>query len=258
LVFKYPYIKLELPASSSVFRCSTHIYVVEISSTLCLPRPNCGLASDNGCDAIKPNQRRVERSTCPLRRNIQPSHRRLPKPSFKHRRSIGPKSQPGSLQLLGAFSRIRRCTHFYRLYGFIILDKVFDYRNALEAFWRQHQWAIQAIPDPKDSNPVRYAFLAGFTYLLARSFNQRVQIGLQRGMPSLITPEEAEEARNVPDHLRRYESVPEWAMRIPELATTLVIPTHDGVVLQSHGDKRADPDFLAKNILLWTPHIYFT
>jgi hypothetical protein len=149
----------------------------------------------------------------------------------------------------------------YRLYEFIILDKVFDYRNALEAFWRQHQWAIQAIPDPKDSNPVRYAFLAGCTYLLARSFNQRVQIGLQRGMPSLITPEEAEEAeeaRNVPDHLRRYGSVPEWAMRVPELATTLVIPTHDGVVLQSHGDKRADPDFLAKNILLWTPHIYFT
>jgi hypothetical protein len=146
----------------------------------------------------------------------------------------------------------------YRLYEFIILDKVFDYRNALEAFWRQHQWAIQAIPDPKDSSPERYAFLAGCTYLLARSFNQRVKLGLQRGMPSLITPEEAEEARNVPDHLRRYESVPEWAMSVPALATTLVIPTHDGVVLESHSDKRADPDFLAKNILLWTPHIYFT
>ena len=146
----------------------------------------------------------------------------------------------------------------YRLYEFIVLDKVLDYRNALEAFWRQHQWAVHDIPDPKDDDPERYAFLAGCTHLLVRSFNQRVKLGLQRGMSSLITPEEAEEARKVPDHLRRYESVPEWADKVPALATTLVIPTHDGEVLQSDSDERADPDFLAKNILLWTPHIYFT
>jgi hypothetical protein len=146
----------------------------------------------------------------------------------------------------------------YRLYEFIVLDKVFDYRNALEAFWRKQQWAVRDIPDPEDDNPARYAFLAGCTYLLARSFNQRVKLGLQRGMPSLITPEEAEALRNVPDHLRRYESVPDWAANVPPLTTTLVIPTHDGEVLQGKDDKRADPDFLTKNILLWTPHIYFT
>lgn len=146
----------------------------------------------------------------------------------------------------------------YRLYEYIVLDKRFAYRNALEAFWRQHRWTIQDIPDPKDSDPTRYAFLAGCTYLLAKSFNQRVKLGLRRGMTSLITPEEAEELRNVPDHLRRYESVPEWAMKVLALAATLMIPTDEGVVLQSHDDERADPDFLAKNILLWTPHIYFT
>ncbi|KAK3938005.1 hypothetical protein QBC46DRAFT_391138 [Diplogelasinospora grovesii] len=146
----------------------------------------------------------------------------------------------------------------WRLYEFIVLDKVFDYRNALEAFWREPQWTVQDIPDPKDDDPARYAVLAGCTYLLARSFNQRVKLGLKRGMRSLLTPEEAEELKNIPDHLRRYESVPEWAIKVPALATTLVIPTHDGEVLQIQDDTRVDPDFLAKNILLWTPHIYFT
>lgn len=77
-------------------------------------------------------------------------------------------------------------------------------------------------------------------------------------MPSLITPEEAKELMEVPDHLRPYERVPEWALNAPNLATTLVIPTHDGVALLGKDDRRADPDFLAKNILLWTPHIHFT
>lgn len=146
----------------------------------------------------------------------------------------------------------------YRFYEFIVLDKVFDYRNALEAFWRQKDWPIHAIADPHDEDPARYAFLASCTYLMARSFNQRVKLGLQRDMRSLITPDEAEAARNVPDHLRRYESVPDWATRVAPLRTALIIPTHNMEMLDGKDDRRADPDFLAKNIVLWTPHIYFT
>ncbi len=85
-----------------------------------------------------------------------------------------------------------------------------------------------------------------------------MKLGLCRDRPSLITPEEAEEARNVPDNLRQYETVPEWARKAPALANMLVIPTDTGEVLEGKHDKRADPDFLAKNILLWTPHIHFT
>jgi len=148
----------------------------------------------------------------------------------------------------------------YRLYEFILLDKVLDYRNALEAFWRHKEWAVHDIPDPdpEHAEPERYAFLAGCTYLLVRAFNQRVSIGLSRNMRSLMTAEEAEEARNVPHDLRRYEKVPGWAVAAPALVETLVIPTHEGKVLDGKDDGRADPDFLAKNILLWTPHIYFT
>ena len=146
----------------------------------------------------------------------------------------------------------------YRLYEFVILDEVISYRNTLEAFWRQRNWAVHDIPDPEDSDPERYAFLASCTYLLARSFNQRVKLGLSRDRPSLLTPEEAEEARNVPDNLRQYEKVPDWAEKVPALTEMLLIPTDKGELLDGKDDSRADLDFLSKNILLWTPHIQFT
>ncbi|TPX13866.1 uncharacterized protein E0L32_005810 [Thyridium curvatum] len=146
----------------------------------------------------------------------------------------------------------------YRLYELIVLDKVLSYRNALEAFWRTRNWPIQEIEDPKDDDPERYAVLAGCTYLLMRSFNQRVKLGLRRDMPSLITPEEAEMLRQIPDESRPYEAVPEWATQVAPLSETLAIPTEEGEILTSKDDDRADPDFLSKNILLSTPHISFT
>ena len=146
----------------------------------------------------------------------------------------------------------------YRLYEFVLVDKVISYRNQLEYFWRQKAWPVHDIPDPHDADPERYAFLAACTFLLVSSFNERVKLGLCRDMPPLITPEEAEEARNRPDHLRAYERAPEWAENAPALAETLIVTTEDGEVLHSKDDRRACPEFLAKNILLWTPHISFT
>ncbi|KAG6368797.1 hypothetical protein INS49_003011 [Diaporthe citri] len=146
----------------------------------------------------------------------------------------------------------------YRLYEVIVLDKVFAYRNGLEMFWRQKTWAVKDIADPKDDDPERYAFLAGCTYLLARSFNQRIKLGLSRQMSAIMLHEQVEELRNQPDQLRQYEQVPEWAQAAKALEETLFIPTHDGEVLIGKADERADPDFLNKNIVLWTPHIFFT
>ncbi|KAK0744886.1 hypothetical protein B0T21DRAFT_280706 [Apiosordaria backusii] len=161
----------------------------------------------------------------------------------------------------------------YRLYEFFLLDDVIAYRNALEAFWRQSDpsWSISMIPDPKTADPEfdssnlselerheRYAFLAGCTYLLVRSFNARIKLGLSRQMKSLITPEEAEAAKNVPLEERNWEKVPEWAAKVPPLPELLVIPTHEGEALAGPEDERADEDFLKKGILLWTPHVHFT
>jgi hypothetical protein len=92
---------------------------------------------------------------------------------------------------------------------------------------------------------------------MVRSYNARVAIGLTRG-PAIMTMEEAEEAKNRPEHDRPYETVPLWAGKVPPLAEMLSIPTHDRVTLDGKDDERADQDFLGKNILLWTPHIHFT
>lgn len=146
----------------------------------------------------------------------------------------------------------------YRLYEAILLDKVFAYRNMLEWFWRQSKWPVCDIPDPQDDDPARYAFLAGITFLMVRSYNARVAIGLVRGAPAIMTMEEAEEAKRCPEHDRPYERVPQWAEKVPPLPELLSIPTHEGLMLDGKEDTRADRDFLAKNILLWTPHIHFT
>lgn len=146
----------------------------------------------------------------------------------------------------------------YRLYECFVLDKVFGYRNWLEWLWRQPQWPICEIPDPKDEDPTRYAFLAGCTYLIVRSFNARVKLGLTRGNHPIMLAEEAEEARNRPDHERRYERVPQWAEDVPPVTDMLAIPTDQGEILHGSEDERADEDFLKKNILIWTPHIHFT
>ncbi|KAH6628846.1 hypothetical protein F5144DRAFT_326844 [Chaetomium tenue] len=146
----------------------------------------------------------------------------------------------------------------YRFYEFVALDSVTNYRNCLEAFWRKKNWPVHEIPDPQDPDPERYAFLAGCTYLIVRAFNARVKLGLDRQMPSLLIPEEVEMLRNRPDHLRPYERVPEWAEKVTPLEELLIVPTHEGEVLTGKEDKRADADFLAKGILLWTPHIFFT
>ncbi|KAF2498205.1 DNA-binding protein, partial [Lophium mytilinum] len=146
----------------------------------------------------------------------------------------------------------------YRLYECFVLDKRFAYRNMLEWLWRQEQWKICDIVDPQDDDPARYAFLAGVTCLIVKSFNARVALGLTRGASPLLSMEEAEKAKDIPHEQRPYEKVPEWAQKVPALATTLVIPTEEGETLTYKDDDRADPDFSKMNILLWTPHIYFT
>lgn len=146
----------------------------------------------------------------------------------------------------------------YRLYEAFVLDKRFAYRNLLEYFWRKADWKVTEIPDPADLDPSRYAFLAGVTYLLVESFNARVALGLTRGARPLMGMEEAEEAKRVPHSQRAYEKVPEWAEKVPPLETTLSVPTETGDSLTDTDDPRANPDFLKKNILIWTPHIHFT
>lgn len=146
----------------------------------------------------------------------------------------------------------------YRLYEFLIVDHVAGYRNQLEYFWRQSDWAVSDIGDPRDDNPSRYAFLACIPALLVRSFNEKIGQGLPRNAPAIISPEQAEEFRNRPESSKVYETVPEWTKHVPPLPKTLVVPSHDDIVLEGLDDPRAAREFKRMNILMWGPHLHFT
>jgi hypothetical protein len=59
-----------------------------------------------------------------------------------------------------------------------------QFRNEIEYFWNQKSWAVQAIPDPKDPDPVRYAILAVLTDQMVRAFNHLIERGLPRDAAS--------------------------------------------------------------------------
>lgn len=146
----------------------------------------------------------------------------------------------------------------YRLYEFLIVDHVTGYRNQLEYFWRQSDWPVGDIEDPKDDNPTRYAFLACLPALLVRSFNEKIGQGLPRNAPAIISPEQAEEFRTRPESSKVYEKVPEWTHHVPPLPKILVLPSHDDIILEGLDDARAAREFKKMNILIWGPHIHFT
>ncbi|RMJ27472.1 hypothetical protein PHISP_01669 [Aspergillus sp. HF37] len=116
----------------------------------------------------------------------------------------------------------------YRIYKYIVLDKLFAYRSNLEWYWRQHQWPVCDIPDPQDPDPARYAFLARVTYLMVKAFNARVALGLARGAKGIMSMDEVEEARSRKHSECPYEKLPAWAEKVPPLSETLSIPTHEG------------------------------
>lgn len=146
----------------------------------------------------------------------------------------------------------------YRLYEFFVVDHVTGYRNQLEYFWKQRGWAVKDIPDPKDEDPARYAFLACIPALLVRSFNERIKLGLARDTPAIISPEEAEELRTRPESSKKHEELPGWTKNVPALPETLVMPSHDDVLMEGFDDPRASQWFKPKNIFIWGPHIHFT
>ena len=146
----------------------------------------------------------------------------------------------------------------YRLYEFLIVDHVTGYRNQLEYFWKQSDWAVSDICDPKDDNPTRYAFLACIPALLVRCFNEKIRQGLPRNASAIISPEQAEEFRTRPESSKVYETLPEWTKYVPPLPETLVVPSHDDIVLKGLDDSRAAREFKHMNILMWGPHLHFT
>lgn len=140
----------------------------------------------------------------------------------------------------------------YRLYHFIVTDDTIELRNELEYFFNKAEWPVNAIPDPEDSDAQRYVILAVLTELMCRAFNRLIDKGLPRDAPPIVSDWDALAAQP-----RIREEVPQWAKEVPKLDTRLEIPDENDVVLDGPDDPKACKEFLAKNILIEEPHIYF-
>ena len=145
----------------------------------------------------------------------------------------------------------------YRLYEYFVIDHVTGYRNQLEYFWSK-RWLVKDIPDPKDEDPARYAFLACIPALILSAFNERIKLGLARENPAIMSPEEAEYLMTRPDSSNTFEEIPLWPEHVPALPETLSMPSHDNIWMKGVDDPRASGLFKPKNIFLWSPHIHFT
>lgn len=147
----------------------------------------------------------------------------------------------------------------YRLYEHIMLDQNIQMRNELEAFWFQQGWNVTDIPDPKDTDPERYAVLAVIPALLILAFNKRIELGLPRHAPAIFTLDQLDEWRA---QVREYEKEPAWTESVPSCKEILRIPHWDNdarefVTIDGFEDNRASKEFKKKNILIWQPHIHF-
>lgn len=145
----------------------------------------------------------------------------------------------------------------YRIYEYMMFEYVTGYRNEIEYFWNHPEWPVCDVPDPKDPDPARYAFVSRVPVMLAAAFNNLIQMGLPRDAPRIIKPELAEQYRQRPESEKKYETVPDWVKQVPALKKTLVIPDWDGSALSSFEDKEASRRFREKNILSRDFHIMF-
>ena len=101
---------------------------------------------------------------------------------------------------------------------------------------------------PHDPDPVRSAFLACIPQLLVVSFNRRIETGLLRTSPSILSWGEVDACHARPESEKPYEAVPTWTKDIPRLDETLITPSSEGTMSNSFKDEDADEAFKSKNI----------
>ena len=135
----------------------------------------------------------------------------------------------------------------FKIYLALVSGKQLWFRSEIKRFWRRHEWRVSEIQDPCDPDPIRYAVLATIPYLLVRAFNANIELGLPRDAPPFWTDEDEIEFKARP---KLFETVPDWARKVPALGTQLLLPDAAGNLPSGE----SDPDMLRKNILTkWQP-----
>ena len=140
----------------------------------------------------------------------------------------------------------------YRMYEYFVTGYNTGLRSEIEYFFNRHTWAVYNIPDPKDSDPVRYAILAVLTDYLVVAFNRLINRGMPRNCPSIIVSAEMEnELKSRPKIL---EKQPSWATKVRKVEHKLIIPQDTG---EEPNENVRSARFLEMNIVAEEPHILF-
>lgn len=139
----------------------------------------------------------------------------------------------------------------YRIYEYFVTGKSTLF--VFETEWFQHcaHWAVYDIPDPKDTDPLRYAILAGLTEILCVGFNRVIAIGKPRGSPFVV--QTFEELATQP---KRFETLPEWALKVAPLPEKVFVPNKEGQIVAEEKSAYALRKFniyMEPQSLLWIP-----
>ncbi|KAE8373552.1 hypothetical protein BDV26DRAFT_285021 [Aspergillus bertholletiae] len=139
----------------------------------------------------------------------------------------------------------------YRIYEAMAARQYTAIPAEVEYFWHQvrRSWAVHRIPDPNDSDPIRYAILASIAEELADAFNWRLGLELRRDITKNIYHESFDDELPpfVPD------GAPCWTSSLPAVDYHLIedLPDNlrdssDKLVLEEGGE---NANFAKRNIV---------
>lgn len=146
----------------------------------------------------------------------------------------------------------------YRIYEAVVAREFYAIGSEVEYFWYQPRknWAVHRIPDPQDSDPVRYAILACIAEELALAFNWRMSLGMRRDKNKHIYRKTFEDC--LPSFVP--EMAPDWAKVVAPIDVELLheFPSDfldpAGRLVLEHGGE--NPIFAQRNIIMDTGHFY--
>lgn len=150
--------------------------------------------------------------------------------------------QPNILQLHSIpLFRIRDtplCS-LYRLYEDLCVGNILMLSYESDYFFSHTEaaWKLSEMPDPQDSDPVRYALLASFAEALVDAFNWKLEQGLRRGG-----------TQNAGSDHGGLETLPRWTERVK--------PLPERLNLRPNNNESADPNFLKRNIQAPMGYLY--
>lgn len=75
------------------------------------------------------------------------------------------------------------------MYEYIAVANNAGLRIEIEFFFNHADWAVSAIPNPKDEIRKRYAILAVLPHFMVAASNRLIGRGLPRGSPAIILDE---------------------------------------------------------------------